>query len=139
MSIFYKMSLEATEEGLAIFTRRYVSIRETEQMHFCVSEHDHKRLSVTKDKSAFAKELGLKIYRVHKRGSRIADATEQQAFEQLKIRKKRQIIHLMRNLAIVERFVADTEGKDLDSFPDDGSLRVLPETSRLVNTHYRFD
>lgn len=138
---FYKMILSESEEGLVIFTKRFISIHETPCMHFCVSEYDYKfpRWNPGETRIQAAKRNKMKIYRIHKIGSRVAFDSEQKAFENLRYRKEKRIRHLERDLDITKRFLSDTEGKSIDSFESDGPYRVMPMTAGIVGQYYRFD
>lgn len=139
---FYRMSAHPDESGLTIFTEKFISIRETEHMHFCVSDHHHKWISPAQGESMFeaAKRTGhVKIKRIHKVGSRFASASEAEAFERLKYLKGRQINHLKRDLALTEKFIELTDGKSVDDFESSGNFREIPGTADLVNSFYRFD
>lgn len=140
-NIYYKMILSESEEGLIIFTHRFVSIHETPCMHFCVSEWDFKFRHLEQNETPFqtAKRNKLKIIRIHKTGGRIAFDTEEKALDNLRYRKERQIKHLERNLAINKRFLADTDGKKAADFQSDGSYRVMPDTAQIVGQFFRFD
>lgn len=140
--IFYRMSTHAEESGLTIFTEKFISIRETAHIHFCVSDHDYKRIFPAPSESMLdaAKRTGhVKIKRIHKVGSRFASTSEEKAFERLKFLKMRQINHLKRDLALTEKFIELTEGKSIDEFEASGSFREIPDTTDLVNRFYRFD
>lgn len=142
--IYFRKEMVVAEEGISIFTKTFHSVYETEYFHFCVSERDIPFFqSFRKDGKEslfqFGKRIKRKIYRIAKRGSRIADATEDAAMASLRYRKTRQIKHLKRDLAIVERFVADTEGRQLRDFEVAGDFRTLAGTQELVNQFYRFD
>jgi hypothetical protein len=140
-TVFFRMTMQACEEGLAIFTKKFVSIKEAPQTHFCVDEYHYKILSAIKTGSLMknAKERHYKIYRILKQGSRIASPTEEVAFSALRLRKYRQVRHLARDLAIVNKFLEITEGKSVDDFIARGIQRDIPETSEIVNEFYRFD
>lgn len=141
-TLFYRMSMHPDESGLVLITEKFVSLRETAHMHFCVSEFNHMRLRPNKDETEFEaakRQERIKIVRIHKQGSRIACKSEAEAFEALKYRKKRQVQHLRRDLAITEKFIELTDGKSVDDFLASGTYREIPDTSDLVNSFYRFD
>lgn len=146
---YYKMTLEVTEDGLVLYTKRYVSIRETPRIHFCVSDWDAGRYLYNCPTGttllAYAKERKLKLYRIHKTDSRIAFPTQEKAFEHLLWMKRLQRKHLERQQKVVAKFLELVEDKKLEDFPKDGFFgsqdysRTLPDTLDFVLSLYRFD
>jgi hypothetical protein len=144
-TVFYKMHMSVDEGGIGIFTERFYSVHETNCYHYCVSETRKNRFSSVFYKGdespvAYAKRRKIRLYKIHKRISRIAFKTEQLAYENLLFLKSRQLIHLKRDVAIVGEFLEKTTGKNLDDFKSwvDG-VRMVPSTASIVNQHYRFD
>lgn len=147
--LFYRTEMTAAEEGLVLITKVFVSIRETEKMHFCVVDHHHRRLlnpvlgNPNEPLIDAAKRKKYKIYRVHKQGSRIASPTEDAAFDSLLYRKRKQVRHLQINLAVVGKFLELAEGKQLTEFPKepfhDFIQRTIPDTVDFVCEHYCFN
>jgi hypothetical protein len=141
---FYKMTMDAAEEGIAIFTEKFTPIHEAACFYYCVRERDIKRfvsplMNDGETKMQLAVRIKIKVFRIAKSGSRIAFETEDKAFKNLIFLKNRQLGHLKRNLAIVREFIDRTNGKSLSDFASDGWQRTIPETLNLVREHYRFD
>lgn len=140
--IFYRAILESQENGLVVTMQKFVSIHETKCMHFCVAEHVlHWVTNWIKDnetKIQVAKDRKLKIYRIHKFGSRIAQPTKQDAFLRLKFIKGKQLGHLQRSLRIVKCFLEQTAGKKLEDLKVCGRFYQIPESSPVVNELHRF-
>lgn len=143
--IFYKMKMAPTEGGLAIFTDKFYSIRETKHTHFCVSENGRGFLNGALRQGSetdiqLARRLpAVKVFRIYKANSRIAFESEEKAFSHLLEMKLRQIDHLKLNIRGIELFLKKVEGKSLSDFPEDYYTRMIPETSDFVNANYRFD
>lgn len=131
-TVFYRMDLSAHEDGLRIWTKRFMSIHETPCFHFCVSDYDFNFLSSLEE----AKSKSVKIHRIHKIGSRIAFKDEQSAFENLRYRKRKQIIHLERELSFARSFLAATENITHSELPENW---VVPNSQAQCLQFYRFD
>jgi hypothetical protein len=135
---FYRMSLHATESGLEVFAETYVSIHETECFNFCVRERHLLRVERWRagDETLMqsAKARHIKVYRIAKACSRIAFATKEKALENLKYRKRRQVMHLARELKFAESFLDATAS---DDFKLDAS-GVIDGTHELVHEHLNF-
>lgn len=142
--IYYKMTLAPTEDGLSIRVRRWVSIRETLCMDYCVPESELQGVQIRSridNKTLFEAAKNEKYCRrIHKTNSRIAFPTEQAALENLRFLKRRQLGHMERDQRFIQRFLDDTREKDIDDFPADRwGLRTLPDTDELVHEYYHFD
>lgn len=141
---YYKMKLIPSEDGLSLWVTRWICIRETEHIAYCVPESVMRGLQIT------ARGQGQSLYdaakkekycrRIHKTCSRIAFPTEQEAFEHLRFLKRRQLNHIKRDQIFIERFLEDTKNKTITDFlPDRLGDRVLPDTEELVHEYYHFD
>lgn len=138
------MSIE--EEGLSVRTWRLYSIHETPCFHFCIAERERGFLTPAFRREGetdlqLAKRKGIRIYRIHKDGSRIAFETEEEAFEHLRFLKGRQLNHMRREIEFVQRFLEATEGKtlpDLERDTYDPHQSVVPDTQELVREYYVF-
>lgn len=143
-TIFYKMRMGPEERGLIMTTRRFISIRETEHIHFCIDEWNAGRITALalpgETPLKTAKRIGFKTYRINKSGSRIAFATEQQAFDHLILLKKKQLHHMRRDIELVTAFLGEVNAKTVDDFqPDQLRTRVVPGTDELVSQYFTFD
>ena len=144
---FYKMNLVADECGLVVYTRIFLSIHETPCFHFCIRATEKGFLSeplMLKNESKFqaAKRMGMKVFRIHKSGSRIAFETEEKAFKQLRMLKSKQIEHMRRTIAFNDGFLTLCKSFDdlLPNYKNDVcKMRTVPETKELVNGYYVFE
>src|SRR5699024_1079237 len=124
---------------------RLISIHESRLYHFCVTEGAIVNINVncsTEGESVLQKAGRLKIrdYRIHKSSRRVAFYTEEEAFEHLRLRKRKQLRHLERDIEFAKAFLRITDGASLDEFQSDPPIgRIVPNTEELVNEHYRFD
>lgn len=120
------MKLYPDEAGLLISTEKWYCIRETDCFYHCVPEHN-KLLSVD-----LAKKHNL-LKRIAKTNSRFAFDTKEKALEHLRFMKRRQLIHLNRDIAFIERFLSQSE------FERYGTCMRVNDSSELVGKHFRFD
>lgn len=145
--VFYKMSLSPIEEGLSLHVIQFVSIHETKCFHFCVNETVLCRLGslFLKDgetKIQAARRMPLvKVFRIDKRGSRIAFETKELALKNLIMLKKLQLKHMARNTIFINEFIARSETINLN---DQTRLAkygyiVIPDTQRIVLNHLNFE
>lgn len=108
--VFYKMRLWPDINCSTVYTTKFIAIRETDCVHFCLVEDDYSlyRLFKLKDESVwdFAKRRGLKTYRIYKNGSRIAFDSRQKAWAHLRFLKHRHLLHLERDTAAIKRFLS---------------------------------
>jgi len=135
-TIFYKKRLEADESGLIVITDRYMSIHETPCFHYCIPEHLKRwpQISKKKDETELQWARRSKILkRIHKGSSRIAFPTEDEALQNLKFLKMRQITHLERQIAFNKYFL------DAGELEKVGRYSVVPESRDLVHEHLCFD
>lgn len=141
--VFYQLYMSEAEEGIAVIPRKFISVHETEFFNFCVKECEYQWIKsfANKDEPLIkaTKRRRNKIFRISKGNSRIAFDTEEKAFQNLIYRKKKQIAHLQRNLAIVGKFLSEVKGKKVEDIPDHGLYRVLPDTEEIVREYFNFD
>lgn len=132
--VFYKKRLVTEHEGLVVWTDKWVSVRETDCLHFCVMEFAYNAFAKTYEQ---AKERNCKMKRVLKSGSRFAFPTEAEALEHLKFLKRRQLSHMRREIKFIEAAVTFFEsGAPLEK---SRGVEVLPGTQELVHEFVRFD
>lgn len=142
---FYKCKLMPCEDGLSIFVQKYISVHETPCFHFCAEEHHKGWLAspLKKDSNESniqaLRRMKVKIYRVAKEFSRIAFDTEQKAYENLLFLKRRQLIHLKRDIEFINTLVDYGTGKQFKDIPLIGSFKTVPDSQDLVREHYVFD
>ena len=141
---YYKMKLIPSEEGLSLWVTRWICLRETEHIAYCVPESVMTilRIRARQENQSLYDAAKKEKYcrRIHKTCSRIAFPTEQKAFENLSFLKRRQLNHLKRDQVFIERFLEDIKEKTIADFPpDEWGHRVLPETEDLVHDYYCFD
>lgn len=134
--VFYKKRLIPDESGLIVVTEKLFSIHETDCFYFCIPEFWKKILAVRnfigETKIAYARRKKI-LRRISKSGSRIAFETETQALDHLRMLKRRQVEHLRREEAFIEKFLtADKLEKHLD-------WSVVPDSAELVRLYLRFD
>lgn len=130
--VFYKNRLEPDERGLLVVTDEYVSIHETRCFHFCVLKsfrpylHNGETLL-----QAARRRKALK--RIDKRRSRIAFKTKKEALDHLRFLKRRQLEHMKRNAAFINKFL---ECEDLEKY---GPMQLVPDSNGLVSEFCVFD
>ena len=130
MKKFYRAKLVQEVPGMFVRYDEYISIHESSCMHFCVSSfYVDKPLSL-KD----AKDRGYKVRRIHKDISRFAFDTKEKALDNLRYRKRRQIMHLKRELAFAEFFL-NAELSDKEH----GYLVEVKKSYDLVHSYLTFD
>ncbi len=150
-AVYYRAKLVPDEDGLSVVYEKWYSIHESEQIHFCLSGWDKHmydlRAQSIEQKSPLkkAKELGLKVKRIYKNGSRFAQSSHEKALANLRYRKSRQAMHMRRESGFIDSFLNIT--KDCSAAANKASLDlrscthdqyVLPETKTLVNSHLTF-
>ena len=145
MKKLFKIELLPTEDGLELYTCKFIALHETECYWYCLSELEMilvgkgRRLD-GETKYECAKRRKIKLKRIHKTASRFAFDTEEKAYRHLVLLKKRQVGHLKRSLNFVTRFLAFDEKHGLDSelFKASGA-KTIPDTRELVHEHLVFD
>ena len=131
--VLYKKVLHAKKEGLIVNTIRFIVIHETEHFWHCVPEFMRGRLNVRSNELTeiqYARKRKL-VKKVGKKSKRFAFETESEAMDHLIFLKKRQLIHLVREMAFVRKFI----GSDIDGVID----CVVPDSKELVADHLIFD
>ena len=134
--VFYRKRLYPMEEGLSVVTEKWVSIHETHWFDFCVSEHNLSFLQCIKrkDETSFQCARRLKyLKKVAKNCSRFAFETEEEALENLRFLKRRQHIHLTRELKFIKAFLA------AETLIPRNEMEVVPESQDLVCSLVNFD
>ena len=132
--IFYKKELHPSENGLQIFTRKWICIHETECFCFCIPEYDQGFYKVLKLKGetdlACARRRKI-LKRISKQNSRFAFDSEEKALEHLRFLKKKQLSHMRRDIKFLELFLAT---------PDENmSGDLIPDSKDLVEEYFIFD
>jgi len=129
MKTFYKARLYPSESGLLVTFSKFYMIRETPCFYMCVSEMDKWRIST--------KSLPLtnkNIKRIHKTRGRFAFETKELAIEHLRMLKRKQIVHMNREIAFNECFLA------CENLPgEDGYGVNVPNSKALVSEFVAFD
>lgn len=144
MKEFYKMKLFPIEGGLCVHTEVYLSVHETPCFHFCIPEWQKHYISthlLSEGVSAHEqlKEIDVKLKRVAKINGRFAFDTKQKAYDQLLFMKKRQLIHLNRDIELLGAFISFNKESGYDDLQSEQGQSFVPETSELVHEHYAFD
>lgn len=133
--IFYKKKLYPSEEGLEVFTNKWISIHETECFHFCVDQSSYYLMNVRCDKNEtplqYAKRNKI-LKRISKENSRFAFDTEGKAIAHLRMLKKKQKRHMERDILFIDKFLKSNLLKV-------GNGEVVEDSSELVQQHYQFD
>jgi hypothetical protein len=122
--VLYKKTWGASEDGVTVFTEKWIAVHETPCFYFCVREHS---VSASLE---FLKQHKL-LKRVSKTSSRFAFDTEQKALDHLRFLKRKQLSHMERDTVLIKALLAATD-KDLLN----GSV---PDTKNLVAEYYVFD
>lgn len=138
MPILYKATMTESESGLGVWYDEWHSIYETECFYMCLPDWSmvyYRKMSNEEIKSNLKKQ-GKKFKRIAKRFSRFAHTKKEDALASLLARKKAQIVHCRRNIAIASRFVDEIE-KDFYSYTS-GNLEIK-DTKELIGEWYRFD
>lgn len=113
----YKATLYVDPEGLTVFYREFIPVHESKCFYWCITSIDKLRTlnqdyKKAKSKLKWLKDKGVEVKRVHKESSRFAFVKKEDALSDLRRRKKKQILHLKRDLAIAEFFVNSDVGHD---------------------------
>lgn len=134
--VFYKKRLFPVESGLAVTTEKWISIHETKCFHFCIHDRNLGFIEYLnhKGETGLQKARRLKLLkRVSKDCSRFAFETEDEALEHLRFLKRKQKVHMTRDLAFIERFLA------AESLVSDSGMELVPNSKDLVGHHFIFD
>lgn len=146
---FINMKLTESFNGLVLRPEKFISIRETEYIHWCIREEDKQKLRINNRQSGHtdyqhAKQIGIKLFRIYKSGSRIAQETPEKALERLIFLKRKQLQHLRRDISFIELFLdrANENGNDFWSKCEKefySECRVIPKTADTVAKYFVFD
>lgn len=147
MKEFYKMRLTDSEDGLMVITDVFVSIHETPCFYYCIHASakgffNSVLMRKGETKLHYANRKNIKVRRIHKHGSRIAFETEDQAFDHLRMLKRKQINHMRRQIELNAAFIDKCEGvSDLtDVYSSDiCKHRVIPFTDDLCKEYFLYD
>lgn len=137
--ILYNARMSEREDGIGVFYVKWHVIYETECFYMCLQDwqmtayFQHMTGEEIKEK---CKKQGRKLKRIAKRFSRFAHAEKMDALNSLLIKKKAQINHCRRNLAVVGEFVKMVEGNQEKYLLDDS---LIEGTKELVSEWYVFD
>lgn len=137
IKVLYKKRLVPTEDGLEIFTEKWMPIKETSDFYMCVRDCDIGLLRVVKkkDETEYKAATRLKkIKRISKTSGRFAFETEEKAVEHLRFLKARQLRHLKRDTAFIESFLAANSFQPLSK-----NTALVPESKELVHQFFIFD
>lgn len=134
-TVFYKMRLVPSEEGLEIITSEFVSIHETPCFHFCIPKLEKQMIRILKrsDESALVYSRRKKILkRVSKTNSRFAFDSKEKALKHLKFLKTKQLCHMRRDILFIEKLLSSSDD-------DLTSIGPIPDTKELVREYFVFD
>lgn len=143
---YYKARLAYTPRGINVEMEEFKIIHETRCVAYCVNDYDYKIVCGYKkpDESLMqaAKRLCRKVRHIHKSGSRIAQPTQEEAFNRLKFLKRRQIRHLKRELDLISLFSSKTQDADLSALQKNDRYThdtyLVPDTEESVGIYYNF-
>jgi hypothetical protein len=144
---YYKAHVEYDKQGIVVQMREFKVVRDTPAYAYCIRHWEFPvpawRCLPNETLLQTCKRLGYKIYRIHKSGSRIAQPTQQQAFDRLKFLKRRQVRHLERELALLKVFNEKVADVDLTGLKQGHNYSrptyTVPETAENVAEYYSFD
>jgi len=147
--IYYKAKLVMTEEGMQVVFHEMHQIHETECFSYCVDKPRFPipeviKLSGESDLKA-AKRLNMKIYRIHKKDSRIGFKNKDAAFKNLLFLKRKQINHMQRDIDLLSYFLERIGEKNHLAMKKElrgeyyGEVRTLPDSSEKLCQYYVFD
>lgn len=142
---FYKMHLNAEEGGLTVNTTAYSVIGETECYYYVVIKFDETMVTFAAKQGSetpvqCARRL-KKLKKIDKRNSRFAFETEEKAYEHLKFLKRKQLVHMRREIAFIESFLkSEPKLDELKERRFYGNIwREIPGTEDLVKEYFNFD
>lgn len=133
--IFYKKRLIPDEEGLLVWTEKWVSIHETPHFHYCIPDFVHEigLRPIEGETLLQAAKRRATLKRVAKAGSRFAFDTEEKALERLRFLKGKHVSHMKREMKFIEHFL---KCEKLEQY---GEQQLVPGSRGLVLEHLRFD
>lgn len=141
--VFFRMKLTPSELGLQIWTDKYFSVHETPCYHFCIAEwqqgYTSARLDEGETQYQSLKRRGIKLKKIAKKNSRFAFETKEEAFENLVYLKKRQLLHLKRDVEFLSAFISFSKGGGLNDLDEIHNQLIVSGTKDLVLSHYAFD
>lgn len=140
LKVLYRKRLVPTEQGLAISTERWCVVRESAEFYYlalawrafdCIAALERGRSLAS-----------LKLKKIGKHTGRFAFATEPEALAHLIMLKKRQQMHLEREMAFnkVLLDLAELEGGVAAYLvASEWGYLLIPDTSALVNSRVNFN
>jgi len=136
MKEFYRMELDYTENGIAVATQTYYRVHETECFYVVIRDWELDMVmgrAIAEDESFYdtIKRTKMKVKRFGKSSYRFAFETKDEAFLHLKYRKVRHLVHLKRDIDLINSFVKQSEGLEWGDLNDEG---LIPNTIRV--SHY---
>jgi hypothetical protein len=142
---FYKAKMIAQEEGLAIWFDIYQPIHETDCYYYCVNSLNfdtaNRIISQNKDKHPVTaiKDSGfIKVRKIAKHGSRIAEPSKEDAIKNLVWRTKLRIGHMKRDIKFCESLVKNHENLSVNYESDRQLIMTVNGTKDLVHEFYSF-
>ena len=133
-TIMYKKTWGASEDGVTVFTEKWIAVYETPCFYFCVSEFDAGMAHTFRSKDEtdleyFKRNKMLK--RISKINSRFAFDTEQKSLDHLRFLKRKQLAHMQRDTVLIGALLAASDEDLLNG--------CAPGTRGLVAEYYVFD
>lgn len=140
---FYKAKMIVQEEGLAIWFDIYQSIHETEYYYFCVLALNFEQakniinMNNKKNPVTAVKDSGfIKVKRIAKSGSRIAEPSKEDAIKNLIWRTKLRIGHMKRDIKFCNALVKNHENLSIGYQSDKQLIMNVNGTKNLVHEFY---
>lgn len=142
---FYRAKMVVQEEGLAIWFDIFQSIHETECYYYCVNSLNastaKRIINQNKEKhpvSAVKSSGFIKVRKIAKQGSRIAQSSKDEAIKNLVWRTGLRICHMKRDLKFCESLIENHENLSVDYESKDQLIMTVNGTKDLVHEFYNF-
>lgn len=124
-AVYYKARLSYEPSGMVIVMDEFRTVHSTNCYDFCLKSNgrDFKNANIFKREGETifqsAKRQGIKIHRIDRSGSRIAQPTKEEAFTRFKFLKSRQMRHLQRDVSLIGFLIDKISDKPLSSFNEE--------------------
>ena len=144
MKEFYKFSVNYEEHGLGFWVTKYFSVYETPCYHYCIEEFGqliihHEKLLEGESIIQMAKRKSIRVHKIHKTCSRKAFDTREKAYKNFMFLKKRQLVHLQRDIKVVSRLLQFDESNSYSDLVYQDRTMLMPNTKGFIDENIKFD
>jgi hypothetical protein len=157
LTTYYRARIDAFPTGIKLHFMEFYEVHSTKCYSFCLQDHMVYPRAKISTLYEDAKKYGWKIHRIHKKASRFAFPTKEEAFNHFIYMKSRQAGHLSRQLDFLQLFLKNVKVPDestdcllkrnlelselqteTEIFMGKRDVYLIPNTEEKINDLYSF-